>query len=175
MLGIVLTGPPTGIGLLVVSVCGPKNGTGDTGTSVVGIVFGTELKLSVVCIKLATGCDGNAKMMSCTSTTTQNGIVTKTSYDIEYVDDEVKYVTITYDYSSTNDKDDMDGVNADTDGLSENKDNNNARARTNNNDNNMDNNQNNSIVKEGTIKSYLNKWILFNNDTFIFIISWYNK
>lgn len=90
---------------------------------------------------LATGCDGDSEMLSCSNTTTQNGIITKTGYDVEYVDDEVKFVTITYDYSVA---DDVDGVNADTDGLSENKDNNNARARTNNNDNNMDNNQNNS-------------------------------
>lgn len=90
---------------------------------------------------LATGCDGDSEMLSCSNTTTQNGIITKTGYDVEYVDDEVKFVTITYDYSVA---DDVDGVNADTDGLSENKDNNNVRARTNNNDNNMDNNQNNS-------------------------------
>lgn len=78
-----------------------------------------------VLLLLATGCDGDAKMMSCTSTTTQNGIVTKTSYDVEYVDDEVKYVTITYDYSSTGNgesDDDMDGVNADTDGITEDED-----------------------------------------------------
>ena len=90
---------------------------------------------------LATGCDGDSEMLSCSNTTTQNGIITKTGYDVEYVDDEVKFVTITYDYSVA---DDVDGVNADTDGLSENKHNNNVRARTNNNDNNMDNNQNNS-------------------------------
>ena len=96
---------------------------------------------------LATGCDGDSEMLSCSNTTTQNGIITKTGYDVEYVDDEVKFVTITYDYSVA---DDVDGVNADTDGLSENEDNNNARARTNNNDNNMDNNLNNSNGNNAT-------------------------
>lgn len=66
---------------------------------------------------LASGCDTDTEMMSCTSTTTQNGIVTKTSYDVEYNGDEVKHVIITYDYSSTNDNDDVDGVDVDTDGL----------------------------------------------------------
>lgn len=68
---------------------------------------------------LASGCDENTEMLSCSSTTTQNGIVTRTKYDVEYMDDEVKFVTITYDYSSTNDNDDVDGVNVDTDGLDE--------------------------------------------------------
>ena len=72
---------------------------------------------------LATGCDENTEMLSCSSTTTQNGIVTKTDYDIEYVDDEVKYVTITYDYSQTNDDDEVDGVDVDTDGLDDDDDN----------------------------------------------------
>ena len=80
---------------------------------------------------LASGCDENTEMLSCNSTTTQNGIVTKTRYDVEYVNDEVKYVTITYDYSSTNDNDDVDGVNVDTDGLDE-------------DDNNMGNNSRNA-------------------------------
>ena len=79
---------------------------------------------------LASGCDENTEMLSCSSTTTQNGIVTRTKYDVEYMDDEVKFVTITYDYSSTNDNDDVDGVNVDTDGLDEEENsagNNNAR------------------------------------------------
>lgn len=81
---------------------------------------------------LASGCDGDTEMLSCSSTTTQNGIVTKTNYNVEYQDDEVKHVTITYDYSSTNEKDDMDGVNADTDGLSDEDDDasNNSRTTT---------------------------------------------
>ena len=36
---------------------------------------------------LATGCDGDSEMLSCSNTTTQNGIITKTGYDVEYVDD----------------------------------------------------------------------------------------
>ena len=37
---------------------------------------------------LASGCDENTEMLSCSSTNTQNGIVTRTKYDVEYVDDE---------------------------------------------------------------------------------------
>lgn len=74
---------------------------------------------------LMSGCDNSAtNTLSCSSTTTANGVTTKTNYNIEYENDDVKYVTITYDYSqdnttnnTTNDNDDMDGVNADTDGL----------------------------------------------------------
>lgn len=73
---------------------------------------------------LASGCDNSdTEMLSCSSTTTQNGIVTKTNYNIEYVDDQIKFVTITYDYNSIND-DDVDGVDVDTDGLDEDDDNN---------------------------------------------------
>lgn len=71
---------------------------------------------------LASGCD-NKKTLSCTSTTTNNGIVTKTSYDVDYVGDELRYVTITYDYMTTKDNNDVDGVDSDTDGLSEDNDN----------------------------------------------------
>lgn len=72
---------------------------------------------------LASGCENNSNStdsLSCNSTTTSNGITTKTSYNIEYQNDDVKYVTITYDYSQdemTNPNNEMDGVNADTDGL----------------------------------------------------------
>lgn len=72
---------------------------------------------------LMSGCDNNSTdTLSCNSTTTANGITTKTNYNIEYQDDDVKYVTITYNYSQddiTNNNNEMDGVNADTDGLSE--------------------------------------------------------
>lgn len=71
---------------------------------------------------LMSGCNENNDTLSCSSTTTANGVTTRTKYDIEYMDDDVKNVTITYDYSQDNandDNDEMDGVNADTDGLDE--------------------------------------------------------
>lgn len=68
------------------------------------------------------GCDTNTKSLTCTSTNTANGITTKTTYDIDYDENDVKYITITYNY---NQDDDVDGVNADTDGLDEEKNDNN--------------------------------------------------
>ena len=85
------------------------------------------IALSLVCIM--TGCDGDTKNLTCTQTTDANGLTTKTSYDVEYAGDDVKMITITYDYSQNNNDDKMDGVNADTDGISE---------TDNNNNNNLD-------------------------------------
>ena len=77
-----------------------------------------KLFVIFIVLFLASGCDGNKETLSCTSTTTNNGIVTKTSYDVDYVGDELRYVTITYDYSQVDDNEDVDGVDVDTDGLS---------------------------------------------------------
>ena len=78
---------------------------------------------------ILSGCDNNeTETLSCSSTTRQNGIVTRTRYDFKYLDDEVKHVTITYDYSQEengNAARDIDGVDADTDGLDEDTDTNN--------------------------------------------------
>lgn len=73
---------------------------------------------------LTSGCDSTeTKNLSCSNTTNQNGVTTKTKYDFEYQDDEIKYVTITYDYTrnTTDNKRDIDGTSADTDGLDEDK------------------------------------------------------
>lgn len=51
---------------------------------------------------LMSGCNDNTDTLSCSSTTTANGVTTKTKYDIKYKDDDVKYVTITYDYNQDN-------------------------------------------------------------------------
>ena len=71
---------------------------------------------------------------SCTSTTTDdNGLTTKITYDITHSDDTVDMVKITYDYEQDDDDtignmvddmtnmvdDDIDGLNADTDGNSD--------------------------------------------------------
>ena len=76
------------------------------------------------------GCDMGTDSLTCTSTSVSNGLTTDTKYDIKYKDNDVKYVTITYDYnqdssfSNTNDNTTAnDGMNADTDGMTENDDN----------------------------------------------------
>lgn len=71
------------------------------------------------------------EMYSCTSTTTDdNGLTTKITYDITHSDDTVNKVKITYDYEQKKDDslsnkvdnitniidNDVDGLNADTDG-----------------------------------------------------------
>lgn len=82
-----------------------------------------KLFVLVAILFLASGCDtGNMKTLSCTSTTTQNGIITNTKYDVKYAGDDVKHVTITYHYNQDGNVDEVDGVNADTDGLKEDDD-----------------------------------------------------
>lgn len=88
-----------------------------------------KILIALSVLFIMSGCDEKTDTLSCTQKTTVNGMTTNTTYDVEYVDDNVKYVTITYDYSQDSNKDDMDGVNADTDGLSE---------TDNNNNNNLD-------------------------------------
>lgn len=85
-----------------------------------------KILLALSLIFIMTGCGEKTESLTCTSTTTANGVVTKTSYDVDYIDDDVKYVTITYDYSQNgSNKNDTDGVNSDTDGLEEDNNNNN--------------------------------------------------
>lgn len=70
---------------------------------------------------LMSGCDdASMSTLSCSSTSTANGVTTKTTYDIKYSGDEVKHVTITNDYSQdvVNGNDNaVDGVDVDTDGM----------------------------------------------------------
>lgn len=88
-----------------------------------------KLLIALSVLFIMSGCDENTDSLSCSSTTTANGVVTKTTYDVDYVGDDVKYVTITYDYSQNTNNDDTDGLNADTDGLDD---------TDNNNNNNLD-------------------------------------
>ncbi len=83
---------------------------------------------------LMSGCANGTDTLSCSSTSTANGVTTKTKYDIDYSGDDVKKVTITYDYNqdttnnnndNTTNNNDVDGVDVDTDGLDENNDNDN--------------------------------------------------
>ena len=47
---------------------------------------------------LMSGCGDNNEKLTCSSKSTANGMTTNTDYKIEYKDNEVKFVTITYDY-----------------------------------------------------------------------------
>lgn len=70
---------------------------------------------------LISGCDSGSKELVCNSKSTANGIVTDTKYEVEYDGENVKFVTITYDYKSVNGNNkDVDGTNADTDGITNN-------------------------------------------------------
>lgn len=85
------------------------------------------MKKILVCLSillLMSGCDNETKDLSCTSTNETGGVKATTTYNIKYKDDEIKYVTIIYDYNqiTTNT---TDGINADTDGTTENEDTNN--------------------------------------------------
>ena len=69
--------------------------------------------------------------LTCTSTSSANGMTTDTKYEIKYSGDDVKFVTITYDYNQNNDtitgtdntnNNNTDGVNADTDGTTKDTD-----------------------------------------------------
>ncbi len=112
------------------------------------VAFGVLLVMS--------GCDNGTETLSCSNTSTANGVKTKTMYDIEYKNDDVKHIKITYDYSQdqtpanngttgnntdngttndntrtgdttrNNDNNTMDGVDADTDGLDRNNTSNNG-------------------------------------------------
>ena len=85
----------------------------------------TIIALSV--LFMVAGCDSTTESLSCKSSRTTNGIISETTYKIDYDDNDVKYITITYDHNRYNNTpDNKDGVNADTDGLSEENNNNNT-------------------------------------------------
>lgn len=110
-----------------------------------------KLLIGLSVLFLMSGCDNGTDTLTCTSRSTANGLVTDTKYEIDYKDDDVKYVTITYDYTqdtngngttadnagnnnTTNNNatnNDTDGMNADTDGTTDDND-------TDNNNGNID-------------------------------------
>lgn len=86
---------------------------------------------------LLSGC-GTNDMLTCTNETTANGMVTKTTYDIEYKDNDVKYLKITHHYTRDNS---VDGVGTGTDGSAvDNDTNDNAGTVDTNDDGNLDGN-----------------------------------
>ena len=61
---------------------------------------------------LLSGC-GTNEMLACTSEVTSNGMTTRTRYDIEYKDNDVKHLRMTYHYTQD---ENVDGVGTGTDG-----------------------------------------------------------
>ena len=117
-----------------------------------------KLLVSLFILLLMVGC-GNNKTLKCSSSRSGNNMRGSTNYDIEYQNKDVKFVTITYDYTqdgdvvnnttttdvtdstgntvTTSTTTNMDGVNADSDGL------------THDNDTKNDNNTNSNEVVDG--------------------------
>ena len=81
---------------------------------------------------LISGCGEDTKNLTCTSKNTTAYLNTTTTYDIDYANDKAKYVKITYDHkkNDTTTGNDVDGVNADSDGITENKNTDNNKATT---------------------------------------------
>lgn len=77
-------------------------------------------------ILIMSGCDMGTDTLTCTSSSVTNGLTTDTKYVIKHSGNDVKYVTITYDYNqdlNTTTDDTTDGVNASTDGTTPDNDN----------------------------------------------------
>ena len=92
-----------------------------------------KVLLGLSVLFLMSGCDTGTETLSCSSTTTANGVTTKTKYDIDYQDDDVKHITITYDYNQDNN---TNNNNANNNNTTNNNNANNNTATTNNNNNN---------------------------------------
>lgn len=118
-----------------------------------------KLFMFLMVLFLVSGCGENnsAKTFSCSSVDENNGLTTNTKYDFKYVDDEIKHVTITYDYNQdTNNDDTMDGVDADTDGLNEDED-------TTNNDGSLDSDE----VVDGVVGDAIDETVGTVTDTIL--------
>ena len=102
-----------------------------------------KLLIVLSIVFLMSGCDMGNDTLTCTSTSSANGMTTDTKYEIKYSGDDVKFVTITYDYNQNNDtitgtdntnNNNTDGVNADTDGTTKDNDITNNDGRVNSNE-----------------------------------------
>lgn len=72
--------------------------------------------LSLIGIFLLTGCDfGKTNTLSCNYENIANNLTTRINYDIDYEQDEIKKIRITYDYKNNTNKE-QDGVGTGTDG-----------------------------------------------------------
>lgn len=61
-----------------------------------------KLFFAFLALLVMSGCSGDMSTLSCSNTTTSNGITTKTKYDIDYQKEDVKKLVITYDYVQDN-------------------------------------------------------------------------
>jgi len=117
-----------------------------------------KLFICLTVLFLTSGCGENneTKTLSCTTVDDTNGLTTNTKYDIKYVDDEVRHVTITYDYTQNNANDNVDGVDVDTDGLDEDDD-------TNTNDDNLSSDE----VVDGVVGDVIDETVDTVTDTIL--------
>ncbi len=61
-----------------------------------------KLFFAFLALLVMSGCSTDMSTLSCSNTTTSNGITTKTKYDIDYQKEDVKKLVITYDYVQDN-------------------------------------------------------------------------
>lgn len=83
-----------------------------------------------IAVVVLTGC-GTNEMLTCTSENKVGNITSKTTYIVDYKDNDVKKITITYDYND----DHTDGVSTGTDGTTKDDIKNDEDTTTNNTDN----------------------------------------
>lgn len=85
------------------------------------------MKKILICLSimlLISGCGENQESLQCNLVSTNNGLTSDVTYDIEYDEDTVRYVTITYDYRQDENttEDNLDGVGTGTDGTTQDDD-----------------------------------------------------
>lgn len=95
--------------------------------------------LLIAIIIILSGC-GNDETLTCTTSNKLGTLTSNSTYKIDYRDNEVKKLTITYEYNDNH----TDGVGTGTDGTTNDNDNNNT------NNNNTNNNNNNNTTGNTT-------------------------
>jgi uncharacterized protein YceK len=122
----------------------------------------TFLEISGMALLLS-GC-GTNEMLTCTDETTANGMTTKTTYDIEYKDNDVKYLKITHHYTRDNS---VDGVGTGTDGSAVDDNNANDTAGTIDTNTNNDGNLNSDDIVDGVVGDAIDTTIGTVTDTIL--------
>lgn len=95
----------------------------------------------LIAVVVLTGC-GTNEMTTCTSENKVGNVTSKTTYIVDYKDNDVKKLTITYEYND----DHTDGVSTGTDGTTKDDIKNNDNTTTNNTDNNTTNTDNDGLI-----------------------------
>ena len=80
-----------------------------------------KILIGIITLLILSGCGEETKTLSCSSTSEANGMRTNTKYEIKYIDDEIKHITVTYDYNQNTTEESTDGTNANTSGLDQNE------------------------------------------------------